>query len=61
MPVCLTLAVCALVGVISVPRAEAKILSATVNTTRDYENARDYTYAEITIHGSVARADSSVV
>jgi hypothetical protein len=32
----------------------------TVNTTRDYENARHYTYAEITIHGSVARSDGSV-
>jgi hypothetical protein len=41
-------------------RAEATIKSVTVNTTRDYENADGYTYAEITIHGTVARADGSV-
>ena len=41
-------------------RAEATITSVTVNTTRQYENAAGYTYAEITIHGSVARADGSV-
>ena len=40
--------------------AEAAIGSVTVNTTRDYEGADGYTYAEITIHGSVARADGSV-
>ena len=51
--------ICVLVGLISVPPAEADIISVTVNTTRDYENARHYTYAEITIHGSVARADGS--
>jgi hypothetical protein len=42
------------------PARQAEIISVTVNTTRDYENARHYTYAEITIHGSVARADGSV-
>jgi len=31
-----------------------------VITTRDYQNAKGYTYAEITIYGSVARADGSV-
>jgi hypothetical protein len=41
-------------------RAEAAIDSVTVNTTRAYEGARGYTYAEITIHGSVLRADGSV-
>jgi hypothetical protein len=29
----------------------------TVNGTRDYEDAHGFTYAEITVHGSVARAD----
>jgi hypothetical protein len=52
--------VCALVGLTFVPLAEAEIISVTVNTTRDYENARHYTYAEVTIHGSIARADGSV-
>src|SRR5262245_19009240 len=37
--------------------AEAAIDSVTVNTTRDYEGADGYTYEEITIHGSVSRAD----
>jgi hypothetical protein len=41
-------------------RAEATIDSVTVKATRDYANAAGYTYAEITIHGSVARADGSV-
>jgi hypothetical protein len=40
--------------------AEATINSVTVNTAREYENAVGYTYAEITIHGSVARTDGSV-
>jgi hypothetical protein len=31
-----------------------------VNTSKDYEHDADYTYAEITILGSVARADGSV-
>jgi hypothetical protein len=60
MSLCASLAIYALVGLTSVPLAEAEIISVTVNTTRDYENARHYTYAEITIHGSVARADGSV-
>ena len=41
-------------------RAEATITSVTVITSRQYENAAGYTYAEITIHGSVARADGSL-
>lgn len=41
-------------------RAEAKVRSVTVNTSRDYEHAHGYTYADITIHGSVPRADGSV-
>ena len=40
--------------------AAAEITSVTVKTTRDYEGAVGYTYAEITIHGSVARTDGSV-
>jgi alpha/beta hydrolase family protein len=40
--------------------AEAIINSVTVNTSREYENAEGYTYAEITIHGSIARSDGSV-
>ena len=60
MSLCLNLGICVLIGLISVPPAEADIISVTVNTTRNYENARHYTYAEITIHGSVARADGSV-
>ena len=42
----------------SVP-AEATIGSVTVKTTRNYEGADGYTYAEITVHGSVTRADGS--
>ncbi len=41
-------------------RAEASIESVTVNAKRDYENAAGYKYAEITIRGSVVRADGSV-
>jgi Alpha/beta hydrolase domain len=53
-------AVCAVIALTFVPlTAEATIKSVTVDTTRDYENADGYTYAEITIHGSVARADGS--
>jgi hypothetical protein len=37
--------------------AEATIGSVAVKTTRDYERADGYTYAEITFCGSVARAD----
>src|SRR5688572_19511540 len=40
--------------------AEATIDSVTVKTSRNYENAPGYTYAEITILGSIVRADGSV-
>jgi hypothetical protein len=40
--------------------AEAEVRSVTVNTSRDYEHANGYTYAEITIRGCVPRADGSV-
>jgi hypothetical protein len=40
-------------------RAEAAITSVTLITTSQYENAAGYSYAEIMIHGSVARADGS--
>jgi hypothetical protein len=53
-------ATCTLIALIFAPlRVEATIDSVTVTTTRNYENARGYTYAEITLHGSVARADGS--
>jgi hypothetical protein len=50
---------CIMLAVVSM-RAEAAITSVTVTTTRQYEHAAGYTYAEIMIHGSVARADGSV-
>ncbi len=54
-------AICALITFVSMPtRAEATINAVTVQTARDYEHAVGYTYAEITLHGSVARADGSV-
>jgi len=40
--------------------AEASINSVTVNSTGDFQAANGYTYAEITIHGSVPRADGTV-
>jgi hypothetical protein len=48
--------------VLTIPsaRAEASIDAVTVKTTRNYEKAAGYTFAEITIRGSVARADGSV-
>ncbi|HEX2280732.1 MAG TPA: alpha/beta hydrolase domain-containing protein [Thermomicrobiales bacterium] len=49
------------VGLTFIPRvAEATIDSVTVNSSRHYENADGYTYAEITIRGSIVRADGSV-
>ena len=39
---------------------EATITSVTVNASRSCENAAGYTCADITVHGSVARADGSV-
>ncbi len=54
-------AICVFIMLAVAPmRAEATITSVTVSATRDYENAAGYTYAEITIRGSVARADGSV-
>jgi hypothetical protein len=54
-------AACALIALTVAPtRVGAAINVVTVTTTRNYENARGYTYAEITVHGSVARADGSV-
>jgi Alpha/beta hydrolase domain len=54
-------ATCTLIALTFAPmRVEAAIDSVTVNSTRNYENARDYTYAEITVRGTVARADGSV-
>jgi hypothetical protein len=54
-------ALCLVVTVGFVPlTAEATIASVTVETCRDYENADGYTYAEITIRGSVSRADGTV-
>jgi hypothetical protein len=41
-------------------RVEATITSVTVAAARDYDNARGYTCAEITVHGTVDRADGSV-
>ena len=41
-------------------RADAEVTAVTVVTSRPYERAAHYTYAEIMIHGSVARADGSV-
>jgi hypothetical protein len=40
--------------------AEATIGSVTVNTSRPFEDVDDYTYAEITFHGTVARPDGSL-
>ena len=54
-------AICLFIMLAVVPmRAEATVTSVTVITSRQYENAAGYTYAEITIHGSVARADGSL-
>ena len=54
-------AACVLIALTVAPtRAGATINAVTVTTTRDYENARGYTYADIMVHGSVARADGSV-
>jgi Alpha/beta hydrolase domain len=54
-------AVSVLAGLTLISRpAEARIDSVTVNASRDHERHDGYTYAEITIRGSVARADGSV-
>ena len=55
------IALCVFAGLTLIPlRAEATITSVTVNTSRAYEHAHGYTYAEITLNGSVARSDGSV-
>ncbi len=52
---------CLSVGLVVIPlTAEATIERIDVKASRDYKGADGYTYAEITIHGSVARADGSV-
>jgi hypothetical protein len=52
--------VCALGAFAFLPQTvQAAIDTVTVNTSRDYEKAKGYTYAEITINGSVARADGT--
>jgi len=54
-------ATCALIALTLAPiRVEAALASVTVNTSKNYENARGYTYAEITVRGTVDRADGSV-
>ena len=54
-------ATCALIALTIAPiRVEATITSVTVNASRNYENARDYTYAEIKVQGTVHRAGASV-
>jgi hypothetical protein len=40
--------------------AEAAIMSVTVDASRPYEKARGYTYAEITVRGTVDRTDGSI-
>src|SRR5262245_19809329 len=56
-----TAVVVVFIALVSIPaRTEAAIDSVTVSATRDYANAAGYTYAEITIRGSVVRADGSV-
>ena len=55
------LAICVLLTLIFTPlTAEAAISSVTVDTSRNFEPAAGYEYAEITIHGSIARADGSM-
>lgn len=54
-------ATCAWIALTLAPiSVEAAITSVTVNASRNYENARGYTYAEITVHGTVDRDDGSV-
>jgi hypothetical protein len=55
----MALCVCIALTLVS-GRAQAAVNSVTVSGTRHYENAAGYIYAEITVHGSVARADGSV-
>ena len=54
-------ATCALIALTLAPiSVEATITSVTVNTSRNYENTPGYTYAEITVDGTVDRTDGSV-
>jgi hypothetical protein len=54
-------AICVVMALTFVPlTAEATISSVMVNMSKAYEGADGYTYAEIRILGSVARADGSV-
>ena len=53
-------AVSLFVGLTFIPlAAEATITTVTVNASRDHEGFDGYRYAEITVHGSVARADGT--
>ncbi len=50
-------ATCALIALTLAPiRVEATITSVMVDAARDCDNARGYTYADITVHGTVDRA-----
>ena len=57
----LKVALSVLAGLAFIPlTAEASINSVTVNSCGDFQAAHGYTHAEITIHGSVPRADGTV-
>lgn len=53
-------AICGFIALTFVPTTEATINQVTVNTAGACETAAGYTCDEITIHGSVARADGTV-
>jgi hypothetical protein len=54
-------ALCVLSGLVLAPMtAQGAIDAVTVNKSRNYENAKGYTYAEITIDGTVARDNGTV-
>src|SRR4051794_17197813 len=55
------LVLCGAIASAAVPSiADAAITSVTVDTQRAYEGHTGYTYAEITVHGSVSRSDGTV-
>jgi hypothetical protein len=57
----LSFVVAGLLGLALIPAtAEATISSVTVTAQRPYEGANNYTYAELTVNGTVARADGTV-
>jgi MYXO-CTERM domain-containing protein len=56
----LTLGVAMTISAIAPQVAEATVGSVTVNASRPYEAHADYTYAEISMSGTVARSDGSV-